>query len=452
MNITREEKGKLTAEIKIAITGADYEESVNKILKDYQKKAQVPGFRPGKVPFGMVKKMYGEAVKFDEINKLVSDSLTNYITEEKLDILGQPLPAKQLEQSELQQETVEFVFEVGLAPEIELELNKQIKIEYIDVQVADETLDEEVQNTLKRFGTQEQPEVSAEGDLINGKFDELDAEGNIKEEGVTNTTSLGMSFFKNEDTKKQFMGLKIDDTVDFTPLEAIENEEETAHMLGIDKENAGLGSAYRFTVTEIQRTVPAELNEELYKKAFPADEINSEEDFRNRLSEEVKKMYDAEADRLYTKKAIEKVIEEAKLELPDEFLKRWLVDTNENLTAEQVESDYENFSKSMQWQLLENKLIKENDIKVTEEDVRNHYKNYFMNSMMAGDDQEDEQKDAYLNSIVDNLMKNQEEVKRVYDFLYDTKLTALFKKKLGRRSKKVNYDKFVEIVTKENQN
>ncbi len=448
MNIVKEETGKLTAQINIEIAAADYQESVDKVLKDYRRKAQVPGFRAGNVPMGMVKKMYGDAVKYDEVNKLVSDELSKYIVENKLEVLGQPLPVEDQEQIDIHgKDDFVFKFEVGLAPEININMSKRLKVDYYDIQPAADVLEKEVEQVRMRFGVQVQPEETAEGDLINGTFNELDAEGNVKEDGVSNKASLSIQFIKDEEIRKQFFGLKVNDVVNYNPMKATENDTETASMLGIDKENESINSDYQFTLEEIHRTEPAEMNEEFFKQAFPADEIKDEEGFKARVTEEMKKMYSKEADRLFTRKAVEKVMDKTEFDMPDEFLKRWLVATNEELTVEKVNEEYDQFAKGMKWQLLETKLQKDYEINVTADDVKDYYKSMFKNSFMGGGEMPEQ--DEYLNSIVDNMMKNQEETKRVYDYLFDERLTGVFKEKIGMNNKEVSYEEFTEIVSKE---
>ncbi|MBI9036289.1 MAG: trigger factor [Bacteroidales bacterium] len=448
MNIVKEETGTLTSQISIEITAADYQESVNKVLKDYRKKAQVPGFRAGFVPMGMVKKMYGDAVKYEEVNKIVSDELSKYIVDNKLEILGQPLPVEDQEKIDIQtQEDFVFKFDIAVNPVIDINLSKRVKVDYYDIQPAAELVAKEVEQTRARFGTQAQPEESAEGDLINGMFNELDAEGNVKEEGVSNKASLSIQFIKDEEIRKQFIGLKVNDVVTYNPIKATENATETASMLGIDKDNESVNSDYQFTLEEIHRTVPAEMNEEFYKQAFPADAITTEEEFTARITEEVKKMYVKESDRLFTRKAVEKIMEKTEVDMPDEFLKRWLVAANEELTEEKVNAEYESFAKGMKWQLLETQLTKDFEINVTADDVKDYYKSMFKNSFMGGGEMPEQ--DDYLNSIIDNMMKNQEETKRVYDYLFDERLTGIFKEKIGMNNKEVSYEEFTELVTNE---
>ncbi len=450
MNITKEEKGNLVAEIKIEITGDDYNESVNKVLKDYQRKAQMPGFRPGKVPFGMIKKMYGEAVKFDEINKLVSDSLTNYITENKLEILGQPLPSNKLEQSDFKEDRIEFRFETGLAPKYDLELNNDLVVEYIHPKVDDAAIEQELEATLKRFGTYDEVDESEDGDAVEVRFEELDAEGNIKKDGVVYESPFKNELLKYEGVKEKFASVKRNDTFDFAPLEAIKDEDEAAAMLGIDKENEGLGSTYKCTIVSIRRFKPAELNEELYNKVYPGSEVKTESDFKNRLSEEIQKVYDSNADRVFTKNTIDTLIKNANLELPDEFLKKWLVETNENLTREQVENEYASFSETIKWQIIENEIAKKHPIQVDQKDISDYFESHFVKSL-GGHEMNDEQKES-IKTMIQSLMGNKEQVKQVHDIIYEERLTKIFKENVNIEIKEVSYDEYMKLISEESAN
>ncbi|MFW5706913.1 MAG: trigger factor, partial [Bacteroidota bacterium] len=343
MNIVQEKTSDLTAKLKIQLTAEDYQDKVDKALKDMQRKAQMPGFRPGKVPMGMVKKMYGKSVLVEEVNKVLVDALYDYIKEKELNILGNPLPDNE-STSEIDwdsQSEFEFVYEIGLAPDIDLTLSEEIEVDYYKIKVEDTMIDETIEDIRKRYGSFTKPEVSEEGDALYGEFAELDGDGNVIEDGLKNTTNLLIQYIKDQDTKEKLIGKKAGDTIDIDLVKAVENETEMASMLGIKKEELEqYGKNYRFTIESISRNIPADLNEDLFAKVAPDQEIKDEAAFRAFIAEQLQKQYQADVDKNFKNEAIKTLLDKANLSLPEDFLKRWLIETNrdnKDFTPEQVE-------------------------------------------------------------------------------------------------------------------
>ncbi|MBN2173161.1 MAG: trigger factor [Bacteroidales bacterium] len=447
MNITQESTGDLTATIKLEMMPEDYEERVNKALKDMQKSANLKGFRPGHVPFGLVKKMYGKSVMADEINKLISDSLNNYLEENKIDILGYPLgnPDKN-KTADFDNDThFEFFFDIGLTPQFELEISDKLEVDYYDIQVEDKFVDNYVDQTRQRFGNPLNPESIAKGDLIKGEFVQLDGSGNLLENGVKNVTSLGVNFIKDENVKNDFLGKKQNDKVRFNPLKATENATETASMLNIKKEDTeNLESDYEFTIHEISRIEPAAMDQDFFSKVYPGENIESEEQFREKLREEGKKYYQKESDNFFVHSVMDKIMHETEIPLPDEFVKQWLIESDDKITAVKLEKDYDKYADSLKQQLIINKLSKDHGVKVDQDDIKNHVKNMYGRYFGFGED--DEEKSKQLDSIADSVLKNKEEVNKIYDELFDNQVRELFKTKLKLAAKKVTYEEFVNIV------
>jgi len=364
MNITQESTGDLTATIKIELVPNDYQEQVSNTLKDLQKKSTLKGFRPGKVPFGLIKKMYEQNAVAEEVNKVISDSLNNYIVENKLEILGYPI-ANIEKNSEVDFENnkqFEFFFDIGHSPTFDLELTDKIKVDYYDILVEDKMVDNFLEETKKRYGNPINPENIEEDDLVKGEIVQLDAAGNVIEDGVNNVTSLSVNLLKDEKVKNEFIGKSTGDKITFNPFKATGNETETASMLNIKKEETDkLESDYKFTITEISRIEPAEVNEELFIKVYPNDEIKDEKQFREKLRDEAKGYYLNETDNYFVHLTMDKLIHDIKIDLPDEFVKRWLVTSDEKITKENIEHDYENYSKSLKQQLIANYLCNNKD-------------------------------------------------------------------------------------------
>lgn len=450
MNITQESTGDLTATIKLEMTSEDYKKNVNTVLKDYQKKANIPGFRPGKVPFGMINKMYGKAVLAEEVNKLISDSLNKYIVDNKINILGYPIPNTELttEMDFDKQENFEFFFDIGITPEFEIMLDDKLKVNYYQIKADEDVVNKYLVDLRERNGKSSKPETIEDNDKISGDFVETNSDGTVKEDGIKGSAQIKLEVLKLKAVNTKFIGAKIDDKIIFNPLKATKSDIETAAIIGLStKEASKFKSDIQFTITEITRTELAELNEEFYKMVYPQDEIKDIAGLKERIKKDAEISFVAESDRQFMNNSVEKLIEKAKIVVPDEFLKRWLLENNQNkVTPEQLETQYDSYIKSLKWQLIESKIVKEHDIEVKEEDVQNHIKGYFTNMSPDSSSEQDER----LNEIVKSVMKNKDEVKKIYDQLYDKRLLELFKSTVKRVNKEINYEEFVKLATQIN--
>lgn len=447
MNITQESTGDLTSTIKIEMVKEDYNDKVQESLKDVQRKTTLKGFRPGKVPFGLINKMYKKSVMAEEVNKILSESLNNYLLENKLEILGYPLGSKdkQAVADFDNSEDFEFYFDIGLAPTIELEINDSIESEYFDIEVEDDKVDGYLTEVRSRHGNPVSPDKAEKGDLIRGDIRQLDSDGNLLEGGVTNNTSLSIDFIKEEDAQKKFIGSAAGDKIQFNPLKATGNEAETAAMLGIKKEDKEqLEADYEIEITEVSRIEPAEINKEFFDKVYPNGNIETEDDFREKLRDEAKEYLQKESDNFFTHEVIEKITTETEVTLPEEFVKRWLVESDSKVTTETVEQDYLNYVKALKQQLIINKIAGDNDIKVDINDVKNFIKEMYAKQFML--DIADEEKSKQLDMLADSVMKNEDETRKIYDQLFDDQVRELFKSKLKLNKTSIKYDDFIEKV------
>lgn len=450
MNITKESTGDLTALIKIELNEADYKDQVKNVLKDYQRKANIPGFRPGKVPFGMINKMYAKPVRAEEINKKISNSLNQYIVDEKLEILGYPLPNTE-KTTEINFDTqidFEFYFDIALTPEFEVKLNDKLKVNYYKIKADDSIVDKYLKDLQTRNGVSSHPEISEDTDSLKGDFVELDKNGEVRESGFTNTTVLDLDVIKLKSEKKKFVAKKVGDIIVFNPLKATKSAIDTAAMLNLGVDVAEkLDSQFQFTISEITRTELAEVNEDFFKLVYPKDDLKTIEELKERIRKDAETSFVAESDRQFMNSAVEKLIDAAKMELPNEFMKRWLLESNQGkVTAEQLETQYESYAKSLKWQLIEKVLIKDHELEVKEEDIKNQIKGYFQNMSQEANEEADKRMDEIVNSI----MQNKDEVKRIYDQLYDAKLSELFKVNLKLVNKNISYEEFVKLATQIN--
>ena len=290
MNVTQESTGDLTAVVKIELVKEDYESQVITVLKDYQRKASMPGFRPGKVPMGLVKKMYGKAAIAEEVNKVISDSLHNYMTENDIKTLGHPLPNEDRQKmiDFDTQETFDFYFDIAIQPEVNIELSDKIKMDYIKIKVDDASIDKYIDDLRKKNGKPVNSEKSEEDDILRGKIVELDEDGKIKEGGIENETSFGIDLIKSKTIKKKFIGKGAGDKIIFNPLKASENATEVASILGIDSKAAEeIKGDFEFIIETVTRFEPAEVNEEFYAGVFPGETFKEEKDFRDKLGKEL---------------------------------------------------------------------------------------------------------------------------------------------------------------------
>jgi trigger factor len=388
MNITQENTDKLTAILHVKVEEADYEERVDKVLRDYRRQARVDGFRPGKVPMGIIKKMYYTPVLVDEVNKLVSESLFDYLKENNVNILGEPLAHKDEEQKiDFEQDKdLEFKFDLGLAPELKLEVSERDKIPFYKIKVDKKQQDEYKEQLFQRFGEFKAVDKAGKDELIKGTLVKVDKEGKEVENGIrVENVSMSLDMMKDDDQKILFSGAAGGDEVVFDVKKAYPNDTEVASLLRVDKtEVAMLEGTFKCLIDEVNKFKKAVPGEEFYSKVYGEGEVKTEEDFTKRVTEEIALNYERESEYRFMVDARETLIKKAKIELPVEFLKRWMVETNEQITQEQVEEDFEKYEDDFRWQLIKEYLLKQQDIKVTEEEALESAKGMALNHRQIG--------------------------------------------------------------------
>jgi trigger factor len=449
MNITKEKVDDLNAVIKVQLDQADYQENVDKVLKNHRKNANIPGFRKGHVPMGMIKKQVGVSVMVEEINKILSESLHKFITDEDLNLLGNPLP-KLDEQHTIDwknQTDFEFSYEVGIAPEFDVDVVSKLKLDYYKIKVADKDVDKYISDVAKRYGKMSNPEVAEADDMVFGKFEELDGEGNVKEGGINHSSVIIIDAVTDKKVQKSLVGAKANDTYEIDPKIVSANPQDQAAAIGVDTTKLDtIISKFKFTVEKINKIIPAELDQELFDKVYGPGVITDVKEFRAKVSDELGKGLSTDADRKLKADIQDKLIEKLKLKLPDNFLKRWIKESNEKpITVEQVEEEYDNYSKGLQWQLIENKLIQSNEIKVTPEEVVEHTKG-LLAQQMAGMGLPGGTNDDELTETANRVLQNEEEARNLYMMMYDAKLMDLYKDTLKLKEKEVTYEDFVKLA------
>lgn len=444
MNITKTNIDDLNAVIKLQIVKEDYESRVSDVLKDYRKKANINGFRAGKVPMGVIKKMYGTPVLAEEINKLMSQELMKYIRENDLNIMGEPLP-NETDQKEINWEKdteFEFAFDIGISPEYTLNLSKRDKITFYKIKVDEKMIENGVDMHARRFGTNNEAEVVEEKELLKGNYAQVDTEGKLVEEGiVSENVAISLEYMKDEDSKKKFIGAKKEDVIVFSPAKAFENKSDLASMLNISTEEAEvLDADFQFTITEVNKFVNAELNQELFDKVFGEGTVASIEEFKAKIKEDIEKQLVNDSDYKFLIDAKEKLVKKAKITLPEAFLKRWIIATNKEMTAEQVETDFANYTDEFKWQLIKNRLTEENELKVTEEEVLEFAKKQaLMQFQQYGMMDVPEE---YLTNYAKQMMENKDEQRKIYERKIDEKVVEYLKTAVKVEEKELSTEEF----------
>jgi trigger factor len=455
MKITKDQITDLTATIQITIEGADYEQEVTKELKEYQRKANMPGFRPGKVPFGMVKKMYGNAVIADKVNKLISESLNNYIIDNKMEILGHPVAnMEKTGMVDFDKDTEHhFFFDIGFAPEIKLDFEGLDKPVYLKAVATEKAIDEAVEQVLARGNKLVPVDTVEANDTLSLKLFEADEDGNEVVNGKEIAFSFKLEELANDEARAVFIGKESGAEFVYKLADAFEDQDTLWEKLKLDESDKDLALGnFNIIIDEVQREEKAELNKEFFDEVFPGEDIEKEEDFRKRLAQDMEKQYTNDTDRYFFTQAVEAMIAHHTFEMPDEFMKKWLIDNNEGkVTAEEIENDYEKINRTFRWQLIQAKLELENEqLNIKPEEIRNFVKGYFF-GRMQGSDGVDEEMDNRMDGIVDTILQNKDEVNKIKDQLQDQKLMAFLKERINPKEETMSFDDFIKLVSKKNK-
>jgi len=450
MNITQENTDKLNAILKLKVEQDDYAERVDNVLKDYRKQARVDGFRPGMVPMGLIKKMYYTPVLVDEVNKLVSESIFNYLKEENVRILGEPLPHKDQDQKvDFEKDTeFEFLFDLGLAPELNLEITAKDKVPVYKIKVDKKQLEEYKEQLLQRYGEFKAIDKATDKELIKGKLIKVDKEGKELENGMrVDDVSMSLEMMKDDDQKILFSGASGGDEVVFDVKKAFPNDTELASLLRIDKtEVAMLEGTFKCQIDEVNLFEKAELGQEFYDKVYGEGEVKTEEEFTKRVQEEISLNYERESEYRFMVDAREVLIKKAKIDLPVEFLKRWMVETNEQLTEEQVNEDFAKYEDDFRWQLIKEYLLKQQEIKVSEAEALEAAKGMALNQYMQYGISN--VPDDYLENYAKEMMSKPEEARKFYEQKGEEKLIEYIKSTVKLDEKEVSSEKFRKLYEK----
>ena len=440
MQIKQSELKDLKAVITLTLEPADYQEEVNKQLKEVRHKAQMPGFRPGMVPAGLVKKMYGKGILADVLNKKVGESLQKHIEDNKLQILGDPLPNEESPKIDLDSEdTFTFTFDIAVAPEFDAKLNSKNKLTEYEIEVTDEMVNNQVNSYAARFGEYEQADEVAEGDIVKGLAKQADGEI-VKENAILNP-----GYMKQKTQQKKFIGAKKGETVTFNPAKAFESDVEVSSLLGITKEQAqDLKSDFTFEIQEITRHKDAKIDSELFTKVYGENAPKDEAEFRAKVKAEIEANMAEDSKYKFgldAKEAIMKKME--KLEFPVDFLKRWVLATNEKMTQEELDKDFDKMLEELKWHLAKDQLMKEYNVNVEKEDVEAYAKEvarmqFMQYGLMHVDDQ-------YLTNYANEMLKQDNQLRGIVERVAENKIYEALKGVAKIEKKKISHADFGKL-------
>ena len=430
MNITQSTKGDNLISIKINVEKADYEEMVEKTLRQMRQRANVPGFRPGMVPMGMIKKMYGTSAKMEALNTVVSDNLNKHIVDNKLDLIGYPLSDTEMQQpADLEKEdNLDFYFEAAIRPEINVDYTNTM-VDFYHIVPTDEEVDKVVEDIVNRNPDTSHPDIVGENDRIEMKVREAKDGKEVEEGFQKDGLYMNMDQIKDKECRKQLIGKEVGAEFIFNFAKALESEEAAAKLLG---EDAPAGSDFNIIIDDAIRNEKPELNEDFFKKIFPDKEIKELDAFKQAVKAEMEKQHEAETDPILFNKMIDELVAAVKFELPDAFMKRWIIENSQGkITAEDVEKNYENdYIKGLRWQLIEDTIVKANpELIITDDEL----KNFVLRQIFPGIDYntvEDDLK-ANLDKIAANYLKDGQQNEQLKNQLADIKMTAFLKGKMN---------------------
>ena len=447
MNITQEPIDALRAQVTVKLEKQDYEGRCEKILQHQRKQIVMPGFRKGKVPMDIVKKQYGKTVLADELNKLLSESLQKHITENKLHVLGNPIPSEEKEENGDWDNPDDFTFtyELGLAPEVDLKFGWRARFTRHTIPVDKKAIDNRVLDMQRQHGTVSDVESSEEKDMLIGTFVQLEESGAQLEGGITNKSSISIEFTDDKSTKNKLIGLSIGSDIVVDPHKVSKNHDDLGKMLGISHEQAhALKGDFKFTVEEIKRLNPHEVGQSLYDKIYPQGEVKDEKDFRSRIEKDLEGHFDRDAEWVFRRRFIVDLIEYMKIPLPEVFLKRWIKLSNDKpVTDEQIESEFAGYADSLRWQLLQQTVMKDQEMKITADELESEARKFVGAQYAQYGMPLDEEA---MDQVAKGVLAKEDERRKIADVIIERKVVDYLKTQVSIKDKSVSYEKFSELA------
>lgn len=448
MNIEREETGALTATLKLKLTPEDYAPAVERTLKEQRKTASLPGFRPGQVPMAIIKKRIGRSVLVNEVERLIGESLNQYIQENRLRPLGQPLPKNENMSANNWDEPGEFNFayEMGLAPVFDIELNEKLGLEMPVVNVDDELVGKEIADMQRRFGSMQDAEIAGDKDMLLGDLIELDETGAIKPGGLMNRTTISLEYLKDEATRQLFVGKVRGDEVIVDPHRISDGHDDLARMLGVDHDAVhDLKGNMLYRISEIKRMEAVPVDQALFDRVYGQGAVADEADFRAKVKAGLENSFRRDQDRVFKRAVMKKLVESASMELPDSFLKRWIQTTSEKpVTIEEVERDYAQHALALKRQLVEDRVIEKYGLEAKGEEIDAFAKRYITDQFLQYGMEAPE--GEALQQAAARMLGDRDQIKRMRDTIVEQKMMAHFKNMLSPREKRMSFDEFVNLA------
>lgn len=442
MNIEQFNTGSLTGELKVSLEPIDYNESYETALKTYRKRVELPGFRKGAVPASLVKQRFGKSLLADEINRILQEAIGNFVSENKLELLGSPIPKEGDDVGDWDNpSTFTFTYEIGFAPTFDLNLDKSKTFTKLEVDVNEELISRQMKEYARRHGQLSKPEITEAEDMIMAEISELNEDGTVKEGGVSNKSSIFLEYIKDEATKALFVGKNIGESAVVDPFMLNSDHEDLSRMLGVTHSDLHhLDSKFQVVISEIMRMQPAELNQELFDKLFEPGTVTAEEQMKDRVKADLAAMFEKDSEWMFKRDFAKDIVDMVAVELPDDFLKRFILMTNEKpIEMAQLEMEYAGYANGLKWQLIENKIIKENEIKVSVDDAMDYVKASLVDRFKSYGMPVDEER---LDALAKQTLAKQEEAKNVYDMLYEDGVMKVVQANCSVKIERLTYEDF----------
>ena len=448
MNIEREETGTLTATLTVKLTPNDYTPGVDKALKEQRRTATMPGFRPGQVPMSVIRKRVGKAVLVNEVERLIDERLRNYLQENAIRVLGQPLPRRgDMERNNWDEPgELRFSYELGMAPSFDVELNDKLGVAFPLVDVTDELVQREIDDMRRRFGSVESAEVSEDKDMLLGDMIELEADGTIKAGGIMHRATISLEFLTDDAVRTALTGKRAGDEVAVDPHKVSRDHDDLARMLGVDRERVhDLQGEFLFRIAEIKRMVQVPVAQELFDRVYGRDAVSDEAGFRSKVKEGLENMFRRDSDRIYTREVFRALEKRTGVELPDSFLKRWIQETSEKpITPEEVEQGYAGYAEGLKRQLIQDRVVEKYGLEAKGEELDAFAKRYvtdqFMQYGLPAPDGDQ------LQQMAARMLGDREQLGRMRNSIVEQKLNAHFKALLGPKEERMAFDAFVNLA------
>jgi trigger factor len=450
MNIVCENVDALNGVLKVRVGTEDYKEKYDKTLTDYRKKANIPGFRPGKAPMGFIVKQYGKAVLADELNRLVNDNIYKYITENNLQILGSPIPKSDEEvvgnwenPSEFQ-----FVYEIGYAPSFDIPLSAKDSFDFYQIAIDKKLLDEEVDNIRRRYGKMVSTDKIEGKEIISVQITELDAAGNVREDGLSKNTSFSMELLSDKKVIKSLKDAKVGDVLDLEIAKLSKDDKDLAAMLGVaEADLISIGQVFKVEIIDIRIIELAELNAELFDKIYGPGVVNSEDELRAKIQTDLEAIFNKNAQVVFMNKIYDHLMEKVNPDFPVEFLKRWLkMSSEKSLTDEQWDSEMFNYLRSLKYRLIQNKVFEANNVEIAYNDIMEHAKNLLLdNYRQYGIPTEDIPEQEVMQSVM-RILQDEQQRNEIQSQVTEKKFEEIVSGIVKKKERKVSYEEFVDLT------